>query len=72
MIACRINQIGTSTVGTNDQGACCIASEPGPGKSCKGEPSDGNRGFRCTRFCREFHGRAQWAIWASMERLGPK
>jgi hypothetical protein len=28
MIACRISQIGTSTVGTKDQGACCIASEP--------------------------------------------
>src|SRR5262245_40424330 len=39
MIACRISQIGTSTVGTNDQGACCIASEPGPEKSCKGGPS---------------------------------
>src|SRR5262249_46277520 len=39
MIACRISQIGTSTVGTNDQGACCIAFEPGLGKSCKGEPS---------------------------------
>jgi hypothetical protein len=37
MIACRISQIGTSTVGTKDQGACCIASEPGPGKNCKGE-----------------------------------
>ena len=31
-----------------------------------------NRGFRCTRFCREFHGGAQWAIWAGMVRLGPK
>ena len=39
MIACRISQIGTSTVGTNDHGACCIASEPGPANSCKGEPS---------------------------------
>src|SRR5262245_25231699 len=39
VIACRISQIGTSTVGTNDQGACCIAAEPGPGKSCTGEPS---------------------------------
>src|SRR5262249_9597099 len=40
MIACRISQSGTSTVGTNDQGGYCIASEPGPGKICKGEPSD--------------------------------
>src|SRR5262245_22159938 len=40
MIACRISQSGTSTVGTNDQGTYCIASEPGPGKICKGEPSD--------------------------------
>src|SRR5262245_31386861 len=40
MIACRISQIGTSTVGTNDQGAYCIASEPGPAKICNGEPSD--------------------------------
>src|SRR5262249_15640773 len=39
MIACRMSQIGTSTVGTNDQGTCCIACEPGPGNSCKGEPS---------------------------------
>src|SRR5262245_28796024 len=40
MIPCRISQMGTSTVGMNDQGAYCIASEPGPGKSCKGDPSD--------------------------------
>src|SRR6516225_197007 len=39
MIACKINQNGTSTVGTNDHGSCCIAAEPGPVKICKGEPS---------------------------------
>jgi hypothetical protein len=39
MFACRISQIGTSTVGTNDHGACRMASEPGPGNNCKGEPS---------------------------------
>ncbi len=35
MIACRINQIGTRTVGTKDHGACCIASEPGPGNTLR-------------------------------------
>src|SRR4029077_242832 len=39
MIACKINQNGTSTVGTNDHGSCCIAAEPGPVKTCKAEPS---------------------------------
>ena len=38
MIACRISQIGTSTVGTNDHGACCIASEPGPGTAAGASP----------------------------------
>jgi len=27
MIACNISQSGTSTVGTNDHGSCCIASD---------------------------------------------
>jgi hypothetical protein len=39
MIACRMSQIGTSIVGTNDQGMCCMASEPGLANNCKGEPS---------------------------------
>src|SRR5262249_23025989 len=39
MIACRMSQIGTSTVGMNDHGGYCIASEPGPAKSCTGDPS---------------------------------
>src|SRR5215470_5232398 len=40
MIACNISQSGTSTVGTNDHGSCCIASEPGAvWNNCSGEPS---------------------------------
>src|SRR5215471_19353795 len=40
MTACKISQNGTSTVGTNDHGSCCIAADPGGAvKICKGEPS---------------------------------
>jgi hypothetical protein len=38
MIACRMSHIGTNTVGTNDHGACCIASEPGRGIAVKASP----------------------------------
>ena len=49
MIACRIIHIGTSTVGTNDHGRCCMASEPGPGKTCSGEPAPTSRRGRWRR-----------------------
>ncbi len=38
MIACRISPVGTSIVGTNDHGACCIASEPGRGRAARASP----------------------------------
>jgi hypothetical protein len=40
IVPCMIRYGGTSTVGTNDHGRCCIAAEPGDQwKSCSGEPS---------------------------------